>query len=101
MDFDTYELDPSIYDEMFLPDGSPRGHSRQIYETLTQFSAEELQNIQERVMRSFSTEGITFVVYGDEEADERIIPIDCLPRAMSSADWDTLEKGLTAEAQGP
>ena len=95
MDFDTYELDPSIYDEMFLPDGSPREHCRQIYETLTQLSAEELGNIQERVMRSFSTEGITFVVYGDEEADERIIPIDCVPRAMSSADWDNLEKGLT------
>ena len=92
MNFDTYELDPAIYDEMFLPDGSPREHCRQIYETLTQLSAEELHNIQDRVMRSFSTEGITFVVYGDEEADERIIPIDCLPRAMSSADWDTSKR---------
>ena len=100
MDFDTYDLDPAIYDEMFLPDGAPREHCRQIVETLTRLSAEELHSIQERVMRSFSTEGITFIVYGDEEADERIIPIDCLPRAMSSEEWGLLERGLTQRLKG-
>ena len=78
VDFDGYDLDPAIYDEMFLPDGAPREHCRQLHETLTQLSAEELGSIQERVTRSFSNEGITFTVYGDDEADERIIPIDCL-----------------------
>ena len=95
MDFDNYDLDPSIYDEMFLPDGTPREHCRRLYETLTQLSVEELGSIQERVTRSFENEGITFTVYGDDEADERIIPIDCLPRVMSSADWSQLEQGLT------
>ena len=95
MDFDSYDLDSSIYDEMFLPDGSPREHCRQLYETLTEFSPEGLASIQERVTRSFSNEGITFTVYGDDEADERIIPIDCLPRVMSASDWQELETGLT------
>ena len=95
MDFDSYDLDPSTYDEMFLPDGAPREHSRQVYEALTQFSADELVNIQDRVTRSFSNEGITFAVYGDEEAEERTIPVDCLPRVVSSADWKHLEAGLT------
>ncbi len=95
MDFDNYDFDPSIYDEMFLPDGSPREHCRQLYETLTRLSAEELVSIQERVTRSFSHEGITFAVYGDDEADERTIPVDCLPRIISSADWRHLEAGLT------
>ena len=45
--------------------------------------------------RSFSNEGITFTVYGDDEADERIIPIDCLPRVLSGAEWRQLEAGLT------
>ena len=80
---------------MFLPDGAPREHSRQVYETLTQLSAEELVNIQDRVTRSFSNEGITFAVYGDEEAEERTIPVDCLPRVVSGADWSHLESGLT------
>ena len=95
MDFDGYDLDPAIYDEMFLPDGAPREHCRQLHETLTQLSAEELGSIQERVTRSFSNEGITFTVYGDDEADERIIPIDCLPRVMSGAEWRQIEAGLT------
>jgi uncharacterized circularly permuted ATP-grasp superfamily protein len=95
VNFDTYDLDPSIYDEMFLPDGAPREHCRQLYETLTRLSQEELVSIQERVTRSFSNEGITFTVYGDDEADERIIPMDCLPRVLSGAEWRHLEAGLT------
>ena len=95
MDFDNYDLGPSIYDEMFLPDGTPREHCLQLHETLIGFSAEELDSIRERVTRSFSNEGITFTVYEDDEADERIIPIDCLPRVMSGADWRQIEVGLT------
>ena len=95
MDFDAYDLDGDIYDEMFLSDGTPREQCRQLYETLCQFSAEELGTIQERVTRSFSNEGITFTVYGDDEADERIIPIDCVPRVLSGAEWRQLEAGLT------
>ncbi len=56
---------------------------------------DELGSIQDRVTRSFSNEGITFTVYGDDEADERIIPIDCLPRLMSATEWRGLAKGLT------
>ena len=95
MNFDIYDIDPSIYDEMFLADGSPREHCNHLYETLTEISPEDLANIQERVTRSFSNEGITFTVYGDDEADERIIPTDCLPRVMSGADWMELDAGLT------
>ena len=95
MDFDVYDLDPSIYDELFFPDGTPRAHCEPLHETLEQLTAEELVGMQERVTRSFSDEGITFTVYGDEEADERIIPIDCIPRVMSGAEWGFLEAGLT------
>ena len=95
MDFHSYDLDQSIYDEMFLPDGTPREHCRQLYDALSQLSADELGSIQDRVTRSFSNEGITFTVYGDDEADERIIPIDFLPRLMSATEWRGLAKGLT------
>ena len=95
MDFDTYDLSPSIYDEMFLPDGTPREHCRQLHEDLRRLSAKEIGDIQERVTSSFYNEGITFTVYGDAEAQERIIPVDCLPRVLSGADWKHLEAGLT------
>ncbi len=95
MDFDTYDLEQSIYDEMFLPEGTPRDHCGTLHEALKELSSEDLVAIQERVTRSFSDEGITFTVYGDEEADERIIPIDCIPRVMSGPEWRHLEAGLT------
>ena len=95
MHFDAYDLNAAIYDEMFLPDGTPREHCRELYDTLCRLSDDELGAIQERVTHSFSTEGITFTVYGDDEADERIIPIDCVPRLLSAAEWQHLESGLT------
>ena len=95
MKFDNYDIDPAIFDEMFLPDGAPREHCRQVHEALTELSQEELVNIQDRVSRSFSNEGITFAVYGDDEAEERTIPVDCIPRIISNSDWLELEAGLT------
>ena len=95
MHFDAYDLNAAIYDEMFLSDGTPREHCRELYDTLRRLSDEEIGAIQERVTNSFSTEGITFTVYGDDEADERIIPIDCVPRLLSAAEWRHLESGLT------
>ena len=95
MNFDTYELDGTVYDEMFLSDGTPRDHSRSLYEALLRLPVEELNRMQERVTNSFSNEGITFTVYGDDEANERIMPIDCLPRILSAAEWRQIDVGLT------
>jgi uncharacterized circularly permuted ATP-grasp superfamily protein len=38
--------------------------------------------------------GITFAVYGDAEAQERLIPFDIIPRILSAAEWDVLHRGL-------
>ena len=62
MNFDGYQLDPAVYDEVFNPDGSPREHCLDLYDTLTDLSVEDLVAIQERVTRSFSSEGISFTV---------------------------------------
>ena len=87
MDFDAYDLDDDIYDEMFEPGGAPRPHHHSLHEAIARLSTEELTDVQERVTRSFLQEGITFTVYGDTEAEERIIPVDCLPRILSAAEW--------------
>ena len=39
------------------------------------------------------------MVYGDDEAEERIIPVDCVPRIVSALDWNMLESGLTQRLQ--
>ncbi len=94
MDFDRYELSSSVFDEMVLADGSPRPQWRELHAMLDNLDASDLVAIQEEVNRSFATEGITFTVYGDAEADERIIPVDCVPRLLPRADWEFLERGL-------
>ena len=93
--FRDYELDADVFDEMFLADGRTRDGWAALRRTLDALSADELAAIQERVTRSFSNEGITFTVYGDAEATERIIPIDCVPRLLAEREWRQLEAGLT------
>ena len=38
--------------------------------------------------------GITFAVYGDAAAQERLIPFDVLPRIIAASEWTVLERGL-------
>ncbi len=95
MSFDGYRLDPSVYDEMFLPDGTPREHARDLHDALSRMSTDELETIRGRVNRTFSSESISFTVYGDAEAEERIIPVDPIPRVVTAADWREVCDGLT------
>ena len=95
MDFDGYRLDPSVYDEMFLPDGEPREHARVLHEALSRMTADELTSVQGRVTRTFFRESISFTVYGDAEAEERIIPVDPIPRVLTASDWQVVADGLT------
>ncbi|WP_199556129.1 circularly permuted type 2 ATP-grasp protein [Sandaracinobacteroides hominis] len=43
--------------------------------------------------------GITFAVYGDPDAQERLIPFDIVPRVISGTEWKGLEEGLTQRVQ--
>lgn len=42
----------------------------------------------------FRRVGITFAVYGDNEASERLIPFDVIPRVLVKSEWTFLERGL-------
>ncbi|WP_417494063.1 circularly permuted type 2 ATP-grasp protein [Maricaulis sp.] len=42
----------------------------------------------------FRRTGITFNVYGQEAADERLIPFDLVPRIISAREWNRLTKGI-------
>lgn len=42
----------------------------------------------------FRLMGITFNVYGQQEAEERLIPFDIIPRIISGAEWRRLSKGI-------
>ncbi len=42
----------------------------------------------------FRRTGITFNVYGQEDAEERLIPFDLVPRILSDNEWTKLAKGV-------
>ena len=42
----------------------------------------------------FRSVGVTFNVYGSDDADERLIPFDIVPRILSAAEWERLTRGI-------
>ena len=42
----------------------------------------------------FRRVGITFAVYGEADAGERLIPFDLIPRILTRPEWAKLERGL-------
>jgi len=43
--------------------------------------------------------GITFAVYGEEGATERLIPFDLMPRVFTDPEWRKLERGIRQRAR--
>ena len=84
-----------VYDEMFDAQGQCRAQYRALYERLHAMPGEELRRRQQAADLSFLHQGITFTVYGGDEGTERIFPYDLLPRIITSAEWATIERGLT------
>ena len=92
--FADYEI-AAAYDEMFRAVGHPRVHYRPLYNQLLNLPADALRRSKQEADLSFFNQGITFTVYGRDEGTERIFPHDLLPRIITSAEWDTIERGLT------
>ncbi|HZP05531.1 MAG TPA: circularly permuted type 2 ATP-grasp protein [Terracidiphilus sp.] len=92
--FGDYPLDQA-FDEMRASNGDLRQHYRALAETLATLPADELQRRKQSADLAFLTQGITFTVYGREEGTERIFPYDLLPRLVTAAEWDRIERGLT------
>lgn len=91
--FSDYPLG-AAYDEMLAPDGSIRPHYVALAERLAQLPHDELRRRQQACETSFLHQGITFTVYSDNQATERIIPTDLLPRIITANEWARIEAGL-------
>ena len=59
----------------------------------------ELRRRQGAAEAAFRQLGITFAVYGDEDAAERIIPFDIVPRLFTGAEWARLAQGLVQRVE--
>jgi len=93
MKFSDYDL-AGFCDEMFLADGAPRPGARLLKEKIESLPEGELLQRQAAAEGLLLQSGITFNVYGDGAATEKIFPFDVIPRVIEAAEWDWIEKGL-------
>src|SRR6204780_2120264 len=84
----------AAYDEMFARDGSVHPHYAALDARLRTLAPDDLMRRQQTCEQSFLHQGITFTVYSDAQATERIIPTDLLPRIVTAAEWERVERGL-------
>ena len=92
--FRSYTLGDA-FDEMFEALDSPRPQYEPVHRLLLDLPAEEMRRRKQAADVSFLNQGITFTVYGRDEGTERIFPHDLLPRIITAAEWETIERGLT------
>ena len=93
MQFSSYECE-DFFDEMFLPDGTPRAGALLVKERIESLPDGELLARQAAAERLLLQNGITFNVYSDNAATEKIFPFDIIPRVVEAAEWDWIEMGL-------
>jgi uncharacterized circularly permuted ATP-grasp superfamily protein len=84
----------TAFDEMTLPDGKAREVYQRLARWLEGASSELLSSRRSQAELLFRRIGITFAVYGDKDATERLIPFDLVPRIFAREEWQRLEKGL-------
>jgi uncharacterized circularly permuted ATP-grasp superfamily protein len=93
MIFGSYQI-ASFHDEMFFADGAPRSGARLLKERIESLPEGELLARQAAAERLLLQSGITFNVYSDSAATEKIFPFDIIPRIIEAVEWDWIEKGL-------
>ncbi|WGD31553.1 circularly permuted type 2 ATP-grasp protein [Ancylobacter sp. WKF20] len=82
------------FDEMTNADGSIRAAYTTLARWLKDVPPDVLDYRRKEAEFIFRRIGITFAVYGDSDAQERLIPFDIIPRILTNGEWGRLSKGL-------
>ena len=83
----------SHFSEMLAQDGARPPYA--VYNNW--FSQQDSKRLAKKSLEAeafFRRTGITFNVYGQTDAEERLIPFDLVPRILSNAEWSKLSKGI-------
>ncbi|MFI5129784.1 MAG: circularly permuted type 2 ATP-grasp protein [Chitinophagales bacterium] len=92
--FEQYETYPGTWDEM-CSDQTIRSQYQQVFNDISRLPGKTLQQKDKLASELFMNQGITFTVYSDDAGIERIFPFDIIPRILTSAEWDHIQKGIT------
>jgi uncharacterized circularly permuted ATP-grasp superfamily protein len=82
------------FNEMFAADGKVRAPYSEVDKWLAQLDPSSIERAHRESEQRFRRQGITFAVYGDEKASERIIPFDIVPRVFAAQEWRRLSAGI-------
>ncbi len=83
-----------VFNEMLDAAGEPRPPYRRYYEWYSSQDPAHLVTKSRDAEAIFRKTGITFAVYGKEEASERLIPFDIVPRIIAGHEWRRLAQGI-------
>ncbi len=76
-----------------------RTHYRRLADRLGTLPTSEFDQRRAAVDLAFLRRGVTFTVYGDSQATERIFPFDLIPRVIPGSEWKRIEAGLIQRLQ--
>ncbi len=82
------------FNEMLEADGSVRPAYALLHQWLETQTPGDLRAKTREAESIFRRLGITFAVYGTQEASERLIPFDIIPRIFAASEWRRLEAGI-------
>ncbi|USA38640.1 circularly permuted type 2 ATP-grasp protein [Pelagerythrobacter marinus] len=84
----------ATFDEMRAGDGAVRPAYRDYLNWYEDQESRFLMGKHRDAEIAFRRTGITFNVYGEDEAEERLIPFDMVPRIITAAEWRRLTRGI-------
>ncbi|WP_025897488.1 circularly permuted type 2 ATP-grasp protein [Sneathiella glossodoripedis] len=92
----TYEQGAYFCELLGLPDGSSvtSKTAATIIKRLDKLNLKALKKRALAAEHELYNLGITFTVYTDSQAIDRILPFDVLPRIISAADFDIIDRGV-------
>jgi uncharacterized circularly permuted ATP-grasp superfamily protein len=82
------------YDEMHDADGGVRPAYAGFCDWYDAQDRDWLRKQNVEAERFFRRTGITFNVYGNDAAEERLIPFDMIPRIVTASEWRKLSRGI-------
>ena len=82
------------FNEMEGSGGVTREPYARIEDWLKTLSRSDVDRALREAEAIFRRQGITFAVYGDNQASERLIPFDIIPRVFAAAEWRKLSAGI-------
>ena len=91
--FREYAPYPGTWDEMCF-ESNIRSQYSKVFEDISSLPADMLQQKDKLAGELFMNQGITFTVYSDDAGIEKIFPFDIIPRILTAAEWDHIERGI-------